>query len=234
MFYIHGNIILNGDWPDDAVQKVEGLFKSQWFEKTFGRDSVLGDSSGSVYIVMGRGCLVPSDLFDAAAFFSGRWRAGFGQVYEDLMEMMCERKLSIAVRTSSHDIHLSSPSDGYTHDVLITSDGRDFVIDSSGDGEDRVCDSLDGYSLTRLCEIAVRALCDLDFYELDASVRPGIRCGVYFDVTGHDFFNDCLMVLRMSHADEFESKLDSYLTRFFDAHVHDIEAVLSSLGVFVK
>ena len=202
-------------------------FRREAFRMIFGDGSVMGDYTGRTYVITGHGALVLSDLFDAAGFFFGKFRTEHGRTYGHIARTMYERDLRVSFRTSSQDMHIDCPQDPYSHDAVITSDGRDLAVRWTDSAVGRVQDSLDGYGLTCLCAKVVRTMFGTDFHGLDACAQAAVRCSLYLDIVGPEFFRRLLKIARSSRTDDFEGNVDRYVTEFMGTYWGSIERCLS-------
>lgn len=229
MFYIHGDIMLNGAWPKDLILAVETMFMSDDFRKLFGRDAIVGEPCGKTYILMGRGCLALPDLLQASRFLFDRYRQRHMRSCDCLLKIMKSENLTVSVQLSAQDMNFMNPMVRYSCNAIISSDGQDFIINAVDESEDTVCSSLEGYGLTRLCESILSDMFSIDFGNLDGVARSSVRCALYLDVITLDFFDSLFRILRGSSSNCFEEHLATFLSVFARDRVCHVRPVLEKL-----
>lgn len=218
LFYIHGNIVLNGPWSEDLRCAVETLCMTDGVRKVLGRDAIIGNRNSLTYIIMGHGSLVLSDVFDAFDFLFDKYQATHPRTCENLLKEMQSENLSVEFKTSQHDMHVFLPDNCYNIDGHISSDGCRPVLSFSVGANNHVCDSLYGYGLTRLCELSLKSIFDMQFDDMDCHMRAASRCMLYFNLTDRDFFDMLLHIMRQFEMRDFYAELDKYLEVFIKSN----------------
>lgn len=232
LFYIHGNVSLNGDWPEDLSAAVWTAFMGDDFCRLFGRDAVPGEPGSRTHIIMGRGSLVLSDLAASSGPVLERVRPGHARSFGCFLRAMHEYGLDISMRVSQHDMWLPDPGARYDYSAVISSDGDGLLVSLEDESRDDVCSSLDGYGLTCLCRTALEELAGIDIEELSGHDVAVLRCMTYLDVTGPEFFDSLLSILRRSCPGSFDANLYQYVRTFAHDKANVLRDTIEAVGLF--
>lgn len=232
VFYIHGDISLNGTWPKDLTLAIGMAFMSDDFRKLFGADAIIGEPGSQVYVLVGRGCLVLSDFIQSVGFLLNRYKNAHGRSISCLLSTMHENDLSISLLISQQDMSLLNSGCRYYYRAKISSDGEQFLVDFDDESDDAVCSSLDGYALTFLGKSILRELYDIDFDNLDITMQSAVRCVLYLDLVGLDFFDLVFGILKRSDSKHFDENLEAFVLVYVRDRHNRIRELVSSLSDF--